>query len=362
MPLEEKKFNISRILFIGLIGCSLTLAVFLSVNLILFYFKNVQNYQKGDLVYVFKEKTFENDYVIDVDADMSEQFLSYGISYGVDVSEWQGEIDWEKVAATGISFAMIRCGFREIVGSEVKEDANFRTNIEGARAAGLNVGVYFFGTAKNQEEALEEAEFTFNLIKDYNLTYPVVYDIESFNDGRLKYVDYSTISDNVLTFTEALARHGYDTMVYSYKSALTSMLDMGKFDGKLIWLAHFVEDTDYKGNYNMWQYTDVGKVDGISTYVDLNISYFKYVDDERLVVQNPNYVESPKVEFSDIDDEVRIIRNSKIRASATTEIPNTLGNISYGTVVKRTGVSEHFSRIIYNERVVYIENDDIRAI
>ena len=160
------------------------------------------------LVYKFEPNTVAIDYeklddlseVSDDDPDIGEQFLSYGVSYGIDVSEWQGEINWKKVAATGISFAIIRCGFRYIESNELGTDERFKENIEGAIDAGLRVGVYFYGTAVNKEEAREEAEYTINLIKNYNLSYPVVYDAETFDRGRLIGVDYSTITDNILEY------------------------------------------------------------------------------------------------------------------------------------------------------------------
>ncbi len=340
----------------------ISLTAFLTINVFLFYHKNIEPLDVP-LYYEFKVNTLSHNYdeslIYD---DISEQYLSYGVSYGVDVSEWQGEIDWEKVAATGISFAMIRCGFRQTVGSEVKEDAVFRKNIEGATKAGLKVGVYFFGTAKTKEEALEEAEFTVNLIKDYNLTYPVVYDIETFNDGRLKNVSYSTITDNVLTFTETVASYGYETMVYSYHNALSYMLDTGKFDGKLIWLAHYADKTNYKGNYNMWQYTSSGRVEGIKTNVDLNVSYFTYVDTPEEVVENPLRVEPPVVNITPTKDTVKTKSSTTIRTSATTDIPNRLGSIPRNTKVDRLGVGENYSLIEYNGLRGYVLNKDIYVV
>ncbi len=352
-----------KIIVLSFLSIVLSIIAFLCISLVKYYNTNIVGMEKAKLFYTFDQNTIgytaSLDYLYE---DISEQFLSYGVSYGVDVSEWQGTIDWEKVAHTGISFAMIRCGFRQTDGSEIKEDARFRENIEGAINAGLKVGVYFFGTAKNEEEALEEAEFTYNLIKDYNLTYPVAYDAETFNKGRLLGVSYSTITDNILSFTETLSSYGYETMVYSYKNAFKNMLDTGKLDGKLIWLAHYVDETDYTGNYNMWQYTNSGRVDGINTNVDLNISYFTYVDSEDEIVANPNYVKAPDVSFTSVNEEVKTIKNATMRSSATSTIPNKLGNLSYGTTLLRIGISDEFSKILYNGRVVYIKNDELRVV
>lgn len=354
---KQKPITIVAFIFLGIL---LLAVIFLTINLLFFYNKNIKQDKSAPLYYDFGPNTVEYAFKdSNVDDDISEQFISYGISYGVDVSEWQGNIDWEKVRATGISFAIIRCGFRQTHGSEVKEDANFRDNIEGAIKAGLKVGVYFFGTAKNEQEAIEEAEFTINLIKDYNLTYPVVYDSESFNTGRLKGVSYSTITDNILTFTETVASYGYETMVYSYHNALTYMLEMGKLEGKLIWLAHFVDKTNYKGNYNIWQYSDHGRVDGIKTNVDLNISYFTYVDSEEQIVENPNYVYPPKIETVTTNDRVKTTKDATMRTSPTTEIPNRLGTIPKNAILLRREKGEIYSLVDYKGRSVYIKNEDI---
>ena len=357
-----EKINKSKIILFVVLFLMFSLVIFLSINLIKYYNENIRIRKNKDLVYVFDATTANYASHITYEELSSEQYLSYEISYGIDVSEWQGKIDWKKVKTSGITFAIIRCGFREITGSNIKEDARFKENIEGAINAGLTVGVYFFGTAKNEREALEEAEFTYNLIKDYNLTYPVAYDVESLDQGRLNNIDYEIISNNVLTFTEMLSQYGYETMIYSNKNIFTNKLYTGKFDGKLIWLAHYTDITDYKGNYNMWQYTSKGKVDGIGEYVDLNVSYFKYVDDEAEIVENPNYKYPPNVDFMYVDDIVKTKKVIKYRNSPTSEIPNIVGKIKKGEVLKRTGVQEKFSRVIYNDRVVYIENKNIGVV
>lgn len=349
-----------RRLTIGFLAVVFLIIAYLVISLILFYNREIKSPNEVPLIYEFGPNTVR--FAFDEEAstaDISEQFLSYGVSYGIDVSEWQGEIDWERVRATGISFAMIRCGFRQTHGSDVIEDAVFKKNIERATAAGLRVGVYFFGTAKTKEEAIEEAEFTINLIKDYNITYPVVYDIESFNTGRLQNVSYSTISDNVLAFTETVGSYGYETMVYSYHNALSYMLDTGKFEGKLIWLAHFADRTNYKGNYNMWQYTSTGRVDGIKGNVDLNVSYFNYVDSEDQIVADPRLVSVPEQEFINVNEAVKTIRTATMRTGPSSDIPNRLGTIPRGTELIRLGLSDNFSICVYNGRTVYISNNDL---
>lgn len=356
---EVNKLKLAKFFLSIFTILTIFIVIFLSVNLVKYYNKYIKVKKNTDLVYVFDSSNSSHIEPITSDLDTGESYLSYKESYGIDVSEWQGNIDWMRVKNSGISFAMIRCGFREYVGGLIHEDAKFRENMEGAINAGLIVGVYFYGGARNNEEALEEAEFTYNLIKDYTLTYPVAYDIEAFTEGRLTGANKSIVSDSVVTYTETLASYGYQTMVYSYKTAFTDILDTGKFDGMLIWLAHFAESTDYHGNYNMWQYSEEGRVDGILTAVDLNISYFTYVQDENGIVENPNYIYPPIVEFTNISDEVKTIKNATIRNSATTDLPNRLGTIKRGTVLKRVGISEKFSKVIYDGKMVFIENKTI---
>ena len=353
--LDKKKFGIS--LFLALLAFTVT---FFSLNLYKYYKNNVVTINDDRLFYTFKTNTFKNLTTnINTSTSLNEQFLSYNVSYGIDVSEWQGDIDWNRVAATGINFAIIRCGFREIDGSNVKEDAYFRKNVKEAREAGLNVGVYFFGTAKTQEEAREEAEFTISLVKDYDISYPIVYDAEVLNRGRLEGISASTVTDNILAFTDVIESYGYTSMIYSYSSALSYNFDTGRFDGKLLWVAYFGETLDYNGNYNMWQYSDAGRVDGVPGYVDLNVSYFTYVEKEEDIVNDPNYKKGPDLNYESVNEEVTTKSGAVLRSSATTDVPNKVVTLSYGTKLKRIGKSDTFSKILYNGKVVYILNKEL---
>lgn len=353
-----------------LVSCFLVVITYFSLsvaNLFEAILTDKKEITTDKLVYKFEPNTIAVDYeklddlseVDDDDPDIREQFLSYGVSYGIDVSEWQGEINWKKVASTGISFAIIRCGFRYIESNELGTDERFKENIEGAINAGLKVGVYFYGTAINKEEAKEEAEYTINLIKNYNLSYPVVYDAETFDRGRLVGVDYSTITDNILTYMDVIESYGYTSMVYSNSSAFYDRLDTGKFDSRLLWLAHYIDKTDYEGNYNMWQYTSEGSVDGISGNVDLNVSYFKYVDKASDIVKMPENNNEEKIEFTPKDEEVKVIRKTHLRSTASLVMPNKITDINAGEKLKRVGYSKNISKVLYNGRVVYISSNDV---
>ncbi len=208
----------------------------------------------------------------------------YNTALGIDVSEWQGNIDWKKVAASGVKFAFIRIGYRGYESGKINEDKNFRKNIIGAKGAGINVGVYFYTQAVNTSEAVAEADFVVKSLSGYGITLPVVYDIESVNDnnptGRL---DTAKLSRDKLTelctsFCARVEKSGYKGMVYANKYWLTTKLNAAKIAEKYqIWIAKYIDEksqtTEYNGQYNYWQYSYSAKVDGINGGIDVNRMY-----------------------------------------------------------------------------------------
>ena len=207
-----------------------------------------------------------------------EKFENSQTSVGIDVSKWQGYIDWKKVKENGVEFAMIRIGYRGSSEGNIYMDPYFEQNIKGALANGIHVGIYFFSMATTEEEAIQEAAWTVDIIKKYKITYPVAYDFESFGQGRVSEVSNEQINSNALAFLSYIKSNGYDAMMYGSKNAFNTRWTMSKFSNYKIWLAHYTENTDYSGRYNMWQYTSKGAVDGINGNVDMNIAYFKYLD------------------------------------------------------------------------------------
>lgn len=196
-------------------------------------------------------------------------------SFGIDVSAHQGKIDWAAVKASGVDFAIIRCGFRGQTAGSIYEDAYFKTNVASATAAGIKVGIYFYSTAVNENEALEEAAWVVKKISTYRITYPVVYDFEDFGAYRCANVGGAQATSNALTFLNFVKANGYEPMMYANKSDITTRLSRSSFSCKF-WLAHYTSQTDYTGNISMWQYTSKGSVPGISGNVDMNIAYFSY--------------------------------------------------------------------------------------
>jgi GH25 family lysozyme M1 (1,4-beta-N-acetylmuramidase) len=209
-------------------------------------------------------------------AQANEMFQNEGThSNGIDVSAHQGKINWAQVAASGVDFAMIRVGFRGQTSGGIYEDAYFKTNIAGATANGIKVGIYFYSTAVNENEALEEAVWVVKKISTYRITYPVVYDFEDFNAKRCANVGGAQATSNALTFLQFVQANGYEPMMYANKSDITTRMSRSSFGCKF-WLAHYTTQTDYKGSFNMWQYTSKGSVPGISGNVDMNVAYFSY--------------------------------------------------------------------------------------
>ena len=206
----------------------------------------------------------------------NEMFQNEGThSNGIDVSSHQGRINWAQVAASGVDFAIIRCGFRGQSVGAIYEDAYFKTNVAGATANGIKVGIYFYSTAVNENEALEEAAWVVKKISTYRITYPVVYDFEDFGAYRCSGVGGAQATSNALTFLNFVRANGYEPMMYANKSDITTRMSRGSFNCKF-WLAHYTSQTDYKGSYNMWQYTSRGSVPGISGNVDMDVAYFSY--------------------------------------------------------------------------------------
>lgn len=196
---------------------------------------------------------------------------------GIDVSKWNGEIDWDRVRNAGITYAIIRCGYRGSSTGALVEDPYFRQNIQGALSAGLKVGVYFFTQATNEVEAVEEASMAIALCEDYRVTYPVFIDTEGAGgNGRADGLDMETRTKVCQAFCQTVEDAGYSGGVYGSRNWFRTRLRMDELENYIIWLAEYRETPVYGGSYHFWQYTSSGSVDGIEGRVDLDISYLAY--------------------------------------------------------------------------------------
>lgn len=198
---------------------------------------------------------------------------------GVDVSFYQKDVDWNRVKAAGIDFAIIRVGFRGYGPSgTISEDSCFRQNIEGALAAGLQVGVYFFSQAINVWEAREEADFVLNAIADYDVTFPVVFDWEhiSTSSARTNGLPHSTLSLCAATFCDAIEQAGYTPVIYFNQDMGYLEYDLDMLKDYDFWLAEYRNEPTFYYHFDMWQYTAKGSVPGVEGPVDLNLSFVDY--------------------------------------------------------------------------------------
>ena len=193
---------------------------------------------------------------------------------GIDVSRYQPEIDWQQVKASGIDFVMIRVGYRGY-GEEGRlvEDECFRSHIGGALDAGLDVGVYFFSQAVNDEEAKEEARFVLERVKDYTLTYPVVFDTEEIKDAeaRTDGLSKEQFTRNCKVFCDAIKEAGYDTMIYANMKWMAFTLDLSELAAYDFWYADYEPLPQCPYDFRMWQYTESGTVPGVGGNVDVNV-------------------------------------------------------------------------------------------
>ena len=223
-------------------------------------------------------------------------FKNYNIYNGIDVSKYNGDINWDKVKKDGVDFVIVRVGYRGYGKSgTLCTDPNYKANIEGALAAGIKVGVYYFTEALTTDEAREEAEFCISKIQDYNITLPVAIDYEYPTDGKNPIgrmynakLTKAEATANVKAFCAAVKKAGYTPLVYANKSDLSSLIN-GKTIGNTykVWLANYTTKTTYANSYEYWQYTSSGKVNGITGKVDCNFWYTKKSIDTAEATSSP---------------------------------------------------------------------------
>ena len=212
------------------------------------------------------------------DADKTEiqklQATSGNAKVGIDVSKWNGIIDWDKVKNAGVQFAIVRAGYRGSVTGSLVEDPQFVANMKGAAAAGIPVGVYFFTQATDEKEAVEEASAVLELIRDFQLSYPVFIDTEGAGgNGRADGLGAETRTLVCEAFCRTVENAGYTAGVYASRNWYNNNLQTARLENYHIWLAEYRSVPLYQGYYKTWQYTSKGKVDGIEGRVDMNITY-----------------------------------------------------------------------------------------
>ena len=200
---------------------------------------------------------------------------------GIDVSSYQGEVDWEQVKKAGIEFAMIRLAYRGYETGKIVDDKYAQRNLVGAFEAGLEIGVYFFSQAITVEEAIEEAEYVLEKLDGYEITMPVVFDWEHVNDedARSNNIDKRTLTDCAKAFLDTINEAGYKGMLYFNTSQSRNLFHLDELDAYPFWLALYSNRMTFPYKVEMWQYTCTGKVPGINGDCDINV-YFPEQDIE----------------------------------------------------------------------------------
>ena len=193
---------------------------------------------------------------------------------GVDVSSHQGRIDWEAVAADGVEFAMIRIGYRGYADGQINEDALARANIEGARAAGLAVGAYFFSQAVTPQEAAREAAWSVAFLEDFELDLPLVFDWEHVEDPEARTAgieDRALLTECARSFLDTAEAAGYEPMLYFNGYQSRDLYDLKALENYGFWLAQYTDGLDFSYAVDLWQYTESGQVAGIQGKTDVNL-------------------------------------------------------------------------------------------
>ena len=244
-------------------------------------FTNGSKYDYFPINFDLKENTINNDNLFyDEESGImtySEDAVSVSSHMCIDVSSFQKDIDWQKVKESGVEYVFIRCALRGYGSGKIVDDPYFVQNIEGAVNEGLKVGVYFFTSAINAEEAKEEALYTMNLIAPYNVELPVVIDIEEVNDSsRTDGLTNEEITDVIVSFCETVKAGGYTPMVYTNLRYFIKKIDLERIEDYEKWYALYNDKIYFPYEISVWQYSNTGHIDGISTSVDLNITFKEY--------------------------------------------------------------------------------------
>ena len=202
--------------------------------------------------------------------DILEEHKNDDTIVGIDVSKWQGAIDFSKVKEAGAEFVIIRVGSQNGVGGEYVLDPYFKRNIGKALDNDLKVGIYFYSYADSKKEARKQAEWVIKQIKDYDITLPIAFDFESFSSFNNMNLSLYQLNEVAESYFSTLEDKGYDTMLYGSKNYLNAIW---KYNTNKVWLAHYTDQTDYDKDYMMWQLCQDGVIDGINGYVDIDILY-----------------------------------------------------------------------------------------
>ena len=204
--------------------------------------------------------------------DIINNYKTDKTSIGIDVSKWQGSVDFKAVKDAGIEFVIMRIGSQRDPSEEIDMDVRFKEYYKAAKEVGLSVGVYIYNTAISKEDGIKTAKWVMKQLNGDKLDFPIAYDWENWTNFMKYKISLHTLSEAYLAFEKELRDNGYDAMLYSSKYYLENVwLD---YENSKIWLAHYTSQTDYQGKYMMWQMTSLAKINGITeNTVDIDILY-----------------------------------------------------------------------------------------
>ncbi len=191
---------------------------------------------------------------------------------GLDISKWQQEVDFKKIKEQGVEFVMLKLGGQSKIGGELTVDPKFYENIEEALKNNLQVGVYLYSYAKTEREAIQQAKWLTQKLKDHSITLPVAFDWENWNQYTTFHISFHTLNKIASAFLEEVEKHGYETMLYSSKYYLETIWYADDYTN---WIAYYTDNFDYKKDFMMWQVCNDGKIAGIDGYVDIDVMYLK---------------------------------------------------------------------------------------
>ncbi|MBO5145916.1 MAG: hypothetical protein J6C19_10355 [Lachnospiraceae bacterium] len=289
---------------------------------------------------------------------------------GIDVSRYQGQINWDQVAASGVQFAMIRVGYRTQGTGVLNEDPYARYNLQEAQRVGIKVGAYFFSAAVNEAEAVEEAVFTANLIDKYKITFPVAYDCEGFRSTSSRQYGLGKAVRTALAvkFLDTIAARGYTPMFYASKNEMTDSADwdMSVLNKYKVWVSQYPTEpfpitpaSTYAGVQAMWQYTCNAVIPGIAGTVDMNVSYFNYdgiAEPKDASGAVPVSAQAAaNVQYSEVLEVVTATTTVNLRTVPGTDSPDTIVvPINAGDMVYRVGIGNNgWSKVLLNNQVLY---------
>ena len=261
--LQQRILIVATLIVIGIFVAALLFNILAKRD---YSYRNVDPLEAIPVSFINTENFYTADNFLYYDDDNYESIV------GIDVSDYQGDIDWQQVKNDGVDFAFIRVGGRGYGSGIIYEDENFKVNLKEAKKAGLDVGVYFYSMAINPEEAIDEAYFVRKMLRGTKLDLPVVFDYEDVNDEhRTQDLDRYERTDIAIAFMTKMQDFGYNTMVYANPNWLRNYYDVYRLLNFDIWLAHYNDEPSTNFKFDIWQYTSDGKVDGIDGRVDLNI-------------------------------------------------------------------------------------------